>query len=76
MHRVNALSETVHGTPLLPLYRPPSQYTGEAFGVEYLYRQSGTVFKPRDLDKEIDEGFEDLEEAELDLPLIPLWPAQ
>ena len=64
MNRLNALSEAIHGTPMLPLYRPPSIYTGEAFGVEYLYQQSGKVFKPGDLDKEIDEGFGDMDEAD------------
>ena len=48
MHRVNALSEAVHGTAALPLYRPPAAYTGEAIGIEYLHQQAGTVFGPRE----------------------------
>ena len=43
---------------------PPAAYTGEAFGVEYLYRQSGLelVSDSTKLDEEIDEGFEDIAE--------------
>ena len=38
--------------------------TGENFGVEYLYRQSGLelLTDPDDLSRDIDEGFEDFEE--------------
>ena len=39
-----------------------SEYTGELFGVEYLYSQSGYALSPKEdeLDKEIDEGFGDV----------------
>ena len=59
--QVNTLSETVHGKKILPSYQPPAQYTGELFGVEYLYRQSGMPLITKDLDiaAKIDEGFED-----------------
>ena len=42
-------------------YQPPAKHTGEAFGLVYLYKQSGKCFSCEDdeLDKAIDEGFED-----------------
>jgi hypothetical protein len=51
---------------MLPLYQPPSKYTGEIFGVEYLFRQSGIVLNTQgeELDKQIDEGFEDIDDHE------------
>lgn len=62
---------SVLGTPALPLYRPPSHYTGEAFGVEYLLRQSGTLFDPKDLDEEIDDGIKDVDvEDDMGLPSV------
>ena len=41
------------------MYQAPAAYTKEAFGVEYLYAQSGFTFDPNDeeLDVKIDEGF-------------------
>ena len=60
--RVNALSQSVHGTSVFPQYRPPAKYTGELYGVEYLYHQTGLVFEPTNLDTEIDKGFGELEE--------------
>ena len=70
-NRANVLSEAIHGTKIFPLYTPPPQYTGESFGVEYLYQQSGMMFKPRDVDREIDEGFEGFQdEEEIQPPLV------
>ena len=42
-------------------------YTGKLFGVEYLYDQAGLRLNSSEdnLDREIDEGFEDVEEDEL-----------
>ena len=64
--RVNSLSQCLHGREMLPLYQLPSKYTGEIFGVEYLFRQSGIVLNTRgeELDKQIDEGFEDIDDHE------------
>lgn len=47
-----------------------SEYTGELFGVEYLYSQSGYTLSPKEeeLDKEIDEGFDDMSEEDLASP--------
>ena len=70
--KVKALSQSVHGKDILTLYQPPAQYTGELFGVEYLYDQCGKAFSPtaEELDQQIDEGFEDIgEDSE---PLAPL----
>ena len=65
---MNALSQTIHQQAVFPLYRPPGAYTGELFGVEYLYQQSGYHFvkEEDDLDSQIDEGFEDYEDSPLD----------
>ena len=52
---------------MFPNYRPPSQYTGELFGVRYLYNQTGKSFTatgPDQLDAQIDEGFGDVDELE------------
>lgn len=66
--RLNSLSQpqSLHGQDIFPLYRPPSKYTGELFGVEYLFWQSGIVLKTQgeELDKRIDEGFEDIDDWE------------
>ena len=39
-------------------------YTGEAIGIDYLFRQTGSSF-PVDVNAAIDEGFEDLAEDEV-----------
>lgn len=63
---MNELSSTIHGKKILPNFQPPAEYTGELFGVEYLFAQSGVTFKPAasedDLINEIDEGFGDIDE--------------
>ena len=72
--RVNALSQEIHGKAVFPLYTPPSTYTGELFGVEYLYDQAGLQMCPTEenMNKEIDEGFEDAEEDELKSDALPV----
>ena len=47
-------------------FQPPAKYTGEAFGILYLYQQSGRslICKDEDLDQLIDEGFEDFIEED------------
>lgn len=64
--QINSLSQAVHGTTAFPLFQAPGAYTKEAFGVEYLYAQSGFTFPDdEELDKNIDEGFcEELESSE------------
>jgi hypothetical protein len=62
---VNELSSSILGKEVLPNYQPLAKYTGELFGVEYLYTQSGLTFQPTsvcDLVSEIDEGFGEEEE--------------
>ena len=51
-------------------YQPPAQYTGELFGVAYLYDQSGDQLCPKgdNLESQIDKGISDMEE-EVDEPL-------
>ena len=62
--RVNALSESVHGKKVFPFYKSPAKYTGEMFGIQYLYDQSGLKFTPdaEDLNAQIDKGFEEFED--------------
>ena len=69
-HRVNVLSQSLHGSTIFPLYRPPHKYTGEFFGVEYLYHQSCLSLLKKDLDTEIDEGFGDIDDASTPPPLV------
>ena len=57
---MNELSSSILGKEVLPNYQPLAECTGELFGVEYLYTQSGMTFQPiseHDLASEIDEGF-------------------
>lgn len=73
--QVNALSQTIHGTKVFPNFQPSSVYTGELFGVEFLFSQSGISFCPKeeDLDVQIDEGFgEEVEESVEQLPSTDL----
>ena len=39
--KVNGLSQTLHGKLFFSVYTAPSMYTGELFGIEYLYDQAG-----------------------------------
>lgn len=55
------------------IYQPPSAYTGELFGVEYFYHQTGLLFTTTDndqLDAQIDEGFGDVDELVDDQTLL------
>ena len=74
MDKVNGLSQTLHGKSVFPVYTAPSVYTGELFGVNYLYDQTGLRLDSSEdnLDREIDEGFEDVEEDELTTGSIPV----
>ena len=72
--KVNGLSQTLHGKSLFSVYTAPSMYTGELFVVEYLYDQAGLRLNSSEdnLDREIDEGFQDVEEDELATGSIPV----
>ena len=76
--QVNSLSETMHGKKILPSYQPPAQYTGELFGVEYLYWQSGMPLITEDLEiaGKSDEGFEDYKDDDDDFLEQPQIPAE
>ena len=71
--KVNGLSQTLHGKSVVPKYIAPSVYTGELFGVEYLYDQPRLRLNSSEdnLDREIDKGFEDVED-ELATGSIPI----
>ena len=57
--QVNQLSESIFGKTVFSHYQPPSEYTGEQFGVQYLYQQTGRSFNTTEdqLDSQIDEGY-------------------
>ena len=38
--KINDLSNQLYGEKLLPYHKPPAKYTGELFGIQYLYQQS------------------------------------
>ena len=65
--QVNQLSQSVLGETVFSNYRPPSQFTGELFGIRYLYNQTGrsfTAINEDKLDTQIDEGFGDVDDLE------------
>jgi len=68
-----SLSKDILGSTIDPLYHPPSTYTGELFGIEYLYFESGKtvqeVLSVDGIDVKIEEGMEDEE-------IIPSDPFQ
>lgn len=76
LQQVNKLSTSLLGTPTFTSHQLPSKYTGELVGVEYLYHQSGGTFatKSEDLDKEIDEGFGDIDDQSPDLTPVSTDP--
>ncbi|EFX76646.1 hypothetical protein DAPPUDRAFT_322220 [Daphnia pulex] len=61
MHK---LTSSIFGCPSDNQYQIPSSYTGEDFGVHYLYKLSDPSFKlGSNLDEKIDGGFNDEEIA-------------
>lgn len=63
--QINALSQSAQLDPVFPHHQPPSAYTRELFGVEYLFSQSGQSFCLTEdvVDSLIDEGFDEEEVA-------------
>ena len=63
-NQVNHLSQVIYHKDIVPDFTPPAEYTGEHLGVQYLYKQSGEnlCMPSEDLEKQIDEGFEDFQE--------------
>ena len=51
---MNSLSEKLFNKKVLPYHQAPARYSGELFGIQYLYNQSSPEFSP-----ECDEGDED-----------------
>ncbi|EFX67589.1 hypothetical protein DAPPUDRAFT_330859 [Daphnia pulex] len=61
---MNELTSSIFGCPSDNQYQIPSSYTGEDFGVEYLYKLSDPSFKlGSNLEEDIDGGFNDEEIA-------------
>ena len=57
---MNVLTREVFFHDALPFYQPPVQYTGEKFGVEYLYHQSGVQLSlPSKQDEQEEEDITD-----------------
>lgn len=64
--RIHHLSSSVLGIPANPNYRAPAIYTGELIGIEYLYAETGMADTfTVDVDRDIDEGIEDVELSDL-----------
>lgn len=70
--QINSLSQSVLGRKVMSRHFHVSKYTGELFGAEYLYSQSGYTLSPKEdeLDKEIDEGFGDMSEEDTASPTL------
>ena len=66
--QINGLSQSVQVDLVFPNHQPPSAYTGELFGVEYFFQQSGESFCPteNEVDNLVDEGFDEEEVASED----------
>jgi hypothetical protein len=65
--KVNKLHDSMFGTVVIPDFVPPAKFTDELFGVEYLFHQTGTSFTwNEEIDQQIDEGFVDQLDEELD----------
>ena len=64
--RVNQLNQSVFGEVVFSHYQPLSKYTGEQFGVRYLYHQTGRSFTSTgdQLDAQIDKGFADVDDVD------------
>ena len=60
--QLHSLSSRVIGAPINPDYRPPSVYTGEKFGIEYLYSESDNS-TALGLMEDIDSKVEELEDS-------------
>ena len=61
---MHELTSAIFGCPSDNQYQLPSSYTGEVFGVEYLYKISDPSFKlGSNLEEDIDAGFNDDETA-------------
>ena len=56
---VNQLSSSLGMPPLFDQCRMSMNYTEEAIGVDYLFRQTGSSF-PTDINTAIDEGFDNI----------------
>lgn len=57
-HQLNSLTMSIRNEEFSPHFTPPGKYTGELIGVQYLRSQSDS-FVDKDLEKEIDDAFED-----------------
>ncbi|XP_051797276.1 uncharacterized protein LOC110970686 isoform X4 [Acanthochromis polyacanthus] len=58
---VNNYSTKVLGRKLVPSFQPPSVYTGELIGIDYLFRQTGRAMQNMEPDtEETDHMLEDL----------------
>ena len=65
---VNRLSSSLSMPLLFEQFRMPMKYTGEAIGVDYLFRQTVSSF-PTDINTAIDEGFDDDVDDDVDVEM-------
>lgn len=61
----------VYGDKILPYHQAPVRYTGELFGIQYLYKQSLPELALSDCDGEEDEVDEGLGDERLSFLLHP-----
>ena len=73
-NQVDQLSQSILGEVVFSRYQPPSEDTGEQFGVQYLNQQSGRSFttKGDQLNVQIDESFADVKDINQPAVTTPL----
>jgi hypothetical protein len=64
---MHELTSAIYGCPFESQYQLPSAYTGELFGVKYLYKICDPTFKlGTNIEEDIDRGFTDDEITKTD----------
>lgn len=66
--KLHELSVELLGRPVDPHFCPPSKYTGELFGIEYLYAETGICPDDDDIDRLVENG---IESASVTHPFLP-----
>ncbi|XP_031423253.1 uncharacterized protein LOC116220492 isoform X2 [Clupea harengus] len=64
LHRVNTNYEKLFGRKVAPEFCPPSRYTGELIGIQYLFRQTGQALQ--DMHPDSEEAAQFIEEHDVE----------
>ncbi|MED6234380.1 hypothetical protein ATANTOWER_028246, partial [Ataeniobius toweri] len=82
-HALNQKSQRVLGLQMVEDFTKPAAYTGELIGLEYLFRQTGSVFEDINLDPDLDpfprlrmRGYNRMRRtppSSHQIPPLPLW---